>query len=609
MELIDNWVIEYNEYKEQNFKGNKGIYDKLSMGNLEVIKCYYRWRSKEKVRRLCKDLILRVADDGKLSDSGVNDWVYDGCEDTGSNSGGKCSNGRVTRYIHYAYSSILNRYIKFSLTGVGEYFIVGKEKVRAIRMAQEEILEEIKQIKFVLDTNKSKDYADLYYKDINDIFDYLKGRGRLGELFSNGWQQQITRFISEGIPLTKSMVCKLEYVRDNYYKRMLIEDKQLLEMGELGVDKGDIEKLRENSGLYVVRLSLGYISDEVRKGNKWDNISGLIGIVIKFIESYNRLKELGVKDFIKFIESSKQSVVYVNASNGKRKATKREKDAMGSYAYTVDEYIISKDVYKLLHLYGWCIYGYGWMYKEYKFDGLGYDEIKKLEASIKGIKVVVEWILSERFKGDYKWYKEEYKRKQEYKDYEIDEISGERSIGDIVDYILLNYKKGSTDKWLLNTAYDISESNKMGKNLSDKQRSLLRKAYDMLSGIKGNNKPDIVKQAEYVLNHLDDMILVRNFSFEIKVCESVVKTWRVTEKQRLRVEKAYRYLTQGIIDGDMGKVFIEVEDSEDKRDGYGVEFIEDSGNGIEPIYSDDIEAKGLPTLSDMSSILGKGGLV
>ena len=66
MELIDNWVIEYNEYKEQNFKGNKGIYDKLSMGNLEVIKCYYRWRSKEKVRRLCKDLILRVADDGKL---------------------------------------------------------------------------------------------------------------------------------------------------------------------------------------------------------------------------------------------------------------------------------------------------------------------------------------------------------------------------------------------------------------------------------------------------------------------------------------------------------------------------------------------------------------
>lgn len=167
------WENLYQEYFKENFPKNEGIYDYLSEEQEEVLKQYFRWRTKTVFNRLCSYQNLRISEK-KAKDlisiiGSARDWQYDGVIDLGSMHG-HCTLGHSLRYEHHAYSPSTGKDIIFGVKCASDFFDVSKDVLKRIDKVREETFEDIKRILYVKYNNLALEYINLYTSDFPQPF-------------------------------------------------------------------------------------------------------------------------------------------------------------------------------------------------------------------------------------------------------------------------------------------------------------------------------------------------------------------------------------------------------------------------------------------------------
>lgn len=546
MKMPDDWIIEYEDYKKEELKGNEGIYDNFNDMQLNAVKAYFKWRTKERFKELCKDTSLAAKPKKAevLADvmGNATDWVYDGCVDTGYLGASHCELGHALRYEHYAFSPSTGRSIVFGVNCAADFFGIEPERLRKINTVQDDTLNEIKKIVFIRNTGKHQSYSSMFYRDLMDIVDVL--RDRMSDTFGYDWNQQMAAFLRSGLPLTSSMVDRVDYVRKKFYfqraeelKRQRIVDAIL----QGNPNRKRFMDIAKSSNLHLIKSSMGYVANYANDASEYRLKCNrfVIDQAMRFSDIYDKLVKQGIKDFEKFVNSGKDSIVYVHASKGDRIATIREKEELGSKTFTKEVFYLSEDKHRMLQIFGWAIYGNKKMYLESKCDGYQDGEISMIEQSAELLKNALRWLNSTDFKSDIKELAR-HVGKSIYPESAEDEVQPEKPFDKIVDYILVSCPR-ETNVWIFNAAIDICEKyRKFNSRLTDKQKNAVRKAYESLTKLpEEEEKPEIVKKAEYVVNKSDEPIVLTKYKFELDICKTVASTLRASEKQAKFIERVY----------------------------------------------------------------------
>lgn len=228
--LPDNWLLDFGNYHFENFEGNNNIYTSLSTEQRELIKEYFRWRSKLifDENKASKVLRTKLNKAKKLMDlmGNATDWVYDGTVDTGYKGGGYCELGHPLRYEHYAYSWGLKKHIIFGSTCMSDFFELDEAVLKQIINAQEVILKEIKSIIFVMQTDRQAAYSE-QYSDLWDVMKHFKGK--FNDHLKNGssWAKFMGGFDKAGLPLTRSMLHKFRELKETQANESVQNDFNL----------------------------------------------------------------------------------------------------------------------------------------------------------------------------------------------------------------------------------------------------------------------------------------------------------------------------------------------------------------------------------------------
>lgn len=547
MYIPNDWYTEFEEYKKNEFYGNEGLYDNFTEEQFETIKDYFRWRSRLRFRELVSNTSLAVkhkkAQELANIIGNVTDWVYDGCVDTGVFGGGYCELGHALRYEHYAFSPSTGRQLIFGSSCASDFFGIEKEKLRKINSVQDETLDEVKFIAFIQNTGKQPEYFKKFYGDLMAVINIL--RDEMNEAFGKEWNEQMAAFLKVGLPWTKSMVKRYEYVHEYKYKAKLRELKKY--EGVLGICNNDqrildIIKDEEAKNLHIINVIVSSMNNTAL--NMEDKRKqALLRLLMKFNDTYKNLKKLGLSDFYKFVNSASETIYYTKAKNGDRIATKKEIENMVSELYTQEKVYLPEKYYRMLRLFGWAIFGDEKMYKDTKCT-YAEEELEKVICSGKLMAETLDWLNDiDRFKTAILAIKDHLKDR-EYPDTAVDEISEEVSIKEVINFLYM-YEKRNTKDALFATAFDIADKAVTYKkyNVSIKQAYTMRKAYNILTGkvsykdIDGADE-DISNKINVLLKNKDDPALERQ-EFAFKVIGTVLKYNKISEKQKKVINNAY----------------------------------------------------------------------
>ena len=623
MKMPDSWIIEFEDYKRNNLSGNNNIYTSFNELELNAVHTYFRWRTKNRFKYLCKNtsLIAKPKKAETLSKimENATDWVYDGCIDQGRVGASHCELGHALRYEHYAYSPSLNKHIKFGVTCASDFFGIEQEKLKRLSSIQAETLEEIKEIVFIRNTNKHREYIKKYYIDyfniarvIGDDFERIIG---------SGWLSNITMFLKLKLPLTESMIKRIEYVRINYYKPKLLEIESLETLKECAAGNTDKLSLIDEYlklNIHFISLSMDYIkeyaNDHTEYREKCKNF--VFNQALKFRKLVDKMNELGILNTEKLntlIQNSKQEVVYMHAKNGDRLATKIEADNKGLNTFIKYKYALGEDKYKLIYLLNWCINGDETSYKESGTDGLNSNNILKIEKSAKNIKSLMAWINDINFEVE---ILELLNLKGvQYLDSANDEDTTEFNISEfLIDLQDKLYTADISSDSIYPLALDIIQTYKRyNKTLSEKQLRILKIAYNKLNKTyieydTSENDSDIVKKAKYIVKLHESGKLSNKYSVEVSIANSIIQYKRATEKQQYRIDKLYKELTES---NKQNNNLIFLDEQIERNNKNKIEqdntnnniFVDNEKNNS---YICVINSTKIPTICEISDALGKG---
>lgn len=167
------WENVYQDYFKENFPKNEGIYNQLNEQQEEVIKQYFRWRTKTVFNRLCSYQNLKISEK-KAKDlinivGSARDWQYDGVVDLGGIHG-HCTLGHAVRYEHHAYSPSTGKDIIFGVKCASDFFDVSEEVLRKIDKVRIDTFEDIKRVLYVKYNGLALEYIKLYTSDFPQPF-------------------------------------------------------------------------------------------------------------------------------------------------------------------------------------------------------------------------------------------------------------------------------------------------------------------------------------------------------------------------------------------------------------------------------------------------------
>lgn len=587
MYLPNNWFLEFEEYKKTEFRGNEGIYDSFTEEQFEAIKDYFRWRTRSRFKELVANtsLAVRPRKAEVLAEvmGGITDWVYDGCVDTGCLGASHCELGHALRYEHYATSPSTGKQLIFGVNCASDFFGIEPEKLRKINSVQDEILEEVKLIAFVINTGKHKEYFQRFYGDLMDVINVL--RAELNDAFGYSWNQQMGNFLKVGLPFTKSMIHRYERVKSGIYQQRLEERRRYGNIIELcGNDPKAVEFVRDGAGrnLFIVKVILAHINtafdnSDAKELKKRQSLSRL---AIQFTETYTKLSEKGVSDFSKFVYSAKEKVYYTKTENGERIATKNEIRDRVPQLIIKEQYYLPDNQVKMLSIFGWGVFGYESLYKDSGCADADTD-IEKIVNSGRLMAATLAWLNNEEeFKAAMKQLKNNMVAR-EYPSEAPDEIKVTRSMEEIIPYIHENCPR-NTNNGYYNIARDIAKKAIENDNysVSVKQANVLRRVYAELIGEQVESQQN--NSASAIYNKIDELLenrsnpALQDHQFAFKVIDTVKKYKSVSPKQEAVIEKAYDALVK----------------SRGKQEKANIIFIEDD-NGNDSVQSTDSRTEGL----------------
>ena len=642
MKWPGRWSSEYFDYKEDELKNSKSIYDRLNPLQVQAVKKYFRWRTKNRFGELCKNTSLiakpKKAEIMSRIMGNATDWIYDGCVDTGYLGGGHCELGHALRYEHYAYSPSINRQIVFGVTCAADFFGIEPDRLRKISKVQGEILEEVKEILFIMETGKHKQYRNFYYGDLPKVIDMF--RSNLDEVFGAGWNKMMGSFLECNLPFTRSMVDKYYFIKKRIYEPKLAElQKASLQSKLLGDDPAKKQFYANGaySELFYVTSCMQYIEERpIESEHDLECNKFVLSQAMEFSETYRRLSKLGISDFKKLVFGCKNTEVHIHTSNGDRKATQKEREEMPSEAFTKEVLLISPEKYRMICIFGWGIFGFNQLYADSRCEKSISETVNlRIEKSARLMKKALKWLNSDEFESDMKKLKEAITQSETYPESATNEVTSNSNDADdfysIACYILDNCPR-NTRMSLLNIAIDIADkyvNSNYEINLSDKQKKVLRQTYDMLTH-KQTNKSEAVAKAEYVLTNISGG-LADKYDFEIQVCQTVSRTGRATEKQVARINKVYDALkatenpdNTSVQQDSAQQIFID----EPEESNIGLKYkrfngAEQQSNDINSAFADDTNTEygndyeyeamerssaimNIPTVVEISMALGQG---
>lgn len=555
MNLPNKIIDEYENYNRTRFNGNRELYRNLSHQQIEVIRNYSRWYTKNKFYALAKNTSLTVKPKKAevLSNimGGFTDWVYDGCIDTGELGGGHCALGHALRYEHYAYSPSSNREIIFGVSCASDFFGIEPEKLHQISKIQEDLLNQIKFIIFIKETGKYKWYFESLYGDLPEFVGVM--RNQLEQVFDNGYKAQMDAFINVGLPWTSALVSKYNKVKNKQYKQKVAAISKLDYIKSRYGTKEELVKYIDSlkdSKLAIDIAIINYIvsfknketSEQDNKNNVLLKLGALFSEACKINESklFKVAKDNtgGTKFLYEVLaEKSKTTVLYTDINGNLRLATKGEIESNVSKLKPVDKYAVGEFQYKHANAIAWFICG-NTMY--YKNTGNGYAETlnERVEKSAFCLRDAAKWMICNQWESDYTTIINS-NNTVIYPDTAEDEIK-ETPLKDIINFfnrLDTRTLKKPYSKYI-DIAMEICENHfRYRKDLTEKQVKLVRITYDNMNNTK-EDKDDILNKAAKLLEFKNSLI-EQLYSFSIKVAKSVIENGRCSEKQRVYIEEAY----------------------------------------------------------------------
>lgn len=585
MRLPNEWILEFDRYKQNSVRNNENLYDSLDLVQMAAIKKYFRWVTRNKAKWLLKNTRLEKNPEKakKLSNimGEADDWVYDGCVDTGRLGGSHCELGHALRYEHYAYSAELNKSIVFGVSCASDFFGIDKAVLNKIQALQSETVEEIKKIVFILETGKKDEYFNTCYPLLYDVIAVLgKEAAELGDaerpIFGNDFDKIMGEFLRVGLPLTETMVKQYEKIRDGVYREKVRDANVISMMLERIQDnperKSFVQGITTDTPFYT-KDSLRYIC-EMCNFIDYVTESDIFNMAVNVDRAYKKIKKIGIKDVVEFSKSGKRTELRVKAANGERLATKREIETMSSSVYTVNEYPIGEEKNSLMKVLVWAVNG---DIKQLK--SVFGSKIEKetpntiLKTTEKKVDQLVEWVLGEGFISDVQILAKSHRNKVEYPDTAEDEELGKITARDMADLILGEAAKNRSwaqSNQYIKIAIDIATKVKK-KNIkpSEKQMNILLTVYNQLTkgslGIDSETHKSTVKKAEYIKENtklVKNLTLLKDLKFAEKVAETVIKQGRASEKQTNIIDKAYEQILDYLDKNKSTQIFIDDDTTE-----------------------------------------------
>lgn len=563
MYIPSDYYREFKAYCKEEFQNNNGIYDSFTDEQVEVIKDYFRWRSKRRVHELCRNTTLAVkpkkAEILSTLMGGVTDWEYDGCVDMGYFGGGRCDLGHTLRYEHYAYSPSTGRRLVFGINCASDFFGIEPEKLRKISEVQSEVLEEIKFIAFIINTGRHREYINKEYGDLVDIIAAF--RDRLNEIFGYEWNQMMGAFLKVKLPLTLSMLNRIEYVRNKFYNKYLASKKKLEALAPyIGNDKGIADSIL--TGTWHELFYTKVILDTVLGNNKYEakQKSAMLRLGAGYHKAHALLKQ-GKVDIIQIARSGAVQIYKVKTQRGIRLATKSEISDNVVELFVERIPIVKDEEYKMISIFAWGENGLSSFYEQSGCEN-GRDNAEKVVKSSKLMVDAIRWVVNniEYLKGIEQKLNNKSGNLVEYPD-SADDGSITTPIKDALMRLYRDPEvanKASVGGFY-STVLDICKRHALyGFELSPKQAAVIRKAYLSMYSSKveakaQNGDLDIMKKIELLLKN-KDLPEMKRHQFAFQVIETVKKYGRVSDKQRNVIERAYKALEQAL---GQGSVFIE----------------------------------------------------
>ena len=554
------WENEFEDYKKNELKNNANLYDTITIMQFEAIKEYFRWRSKKRLKEITKNTRLeRLPEKAALFASrygDADDWEYDGCVDTGYFGGGMCDLGHTLRYEHYAYSNSTGRTIIFGSKCVSDFFGLEPKKIRDINKVQAEVLEEVKLIIFILETGKHKEYINKFYKDLLEIVKALKPN--VNKYFGADWNEQMADFLSVGLPLTPSMISRINWVKNRYYTsavrvikvKSLFDDEVILNA---------LDNLGSDPYTYAGRMVLHMLESEES--------------AIKYKLDTDKKRKLMV-------------IIGLKAEDIYRKFTADRDSNLKlaiSNAYSNNLSLTDRSKVDRLDL---VING---GYAGNRITEYG----EVIVNNAKEIADAIDWANNGGLEG----FRE-----------------NNPELDDMMDYIIDNYPENSSN-WTIKTAFNIINSYKSRPfKLTVKQSDTVSTAYYLIRHAQLNRDKDGVTAvySEYKKRYSDnlhkieliedyadknDKTKIKNLDFTLKIIGTVKSSKRLSEKQLKYIDESF-----GLIKNEISKNEKEVDV---KGENKVVEEPKIKDSDIKEIKNGNIGIR-VPTITEMSGILGQG---
>lgn len=565
--LPQKWLREFAEYHLDYFEGNDNIYSSFTQQQFDIIKEYFRWRSRLIFEELKANKILQAKPrkTAVLIDlmGNANDWVYDGTVDMGYKGGGVCELGHPLRYEHYAYSKSTNKQIIFGSTCMSDFFQVDETVIRHINQAQETLLKEIKSIVFVMRTGKFKEYAD-DYSNLWDILRHFKGQFNDKTKNGSGWSKFIGGFSKLGLPLTRSMTMKYKELVKQYeqdMKRKEMENKLQENISKLDSNyRQTLENIMKDS--YQLTLARN-IKLQLLFGN---NSSPVVQEGLKLVQNLLTIQEklryeLGFSQ--KFLSAVKVTHAFVYENSNRRLATNRDltlgMEVVREPYLGVDKsnqlFLLMKECSKLVPM------PIKEVPSQMPIDAKTYEThfIKVLDT----LKQAVKWGMSENFNEDIAIFSDKIgvpPVKEQQKFSFTEESKPQQSVTD---------KESNTDplqfkyNYIENNAVKLTEAERRAfNNLNTEQltgsrdepfiREMYQKVYNAVNGIKLKEEEEpisdfqstpVAPNASYevkikALEDASEDDLIPKSAFVFKIIETIKRSGRVSEKQMKYIDEA-----------------------------------------------------------------------
>lgn len=567
MYLAREWEQEFREYKEDELKYNEAIYDNVTDRQFSVIQKYFRWRTRVRFREIVKDTSLQTLPKKAKSMANIigdeEDWVYDGCVDTGYFGGGQCELGHALRYEHYAISPSTGREIIFGIKCVSDFFGIDPKRLRGISKVQDEILEEIKIIVFIMETDKHNQYIQKYYPDLMKVIKALKPNA--DELFERDWSNQIAKFLQARLPLTPSLVDRFRWVKNKYYDKIQkqVEFMSLFEENEKDVIKSAIESIGNSPITYAAKMALNAIEKDYNYSVGDKKILILVGAAAE--TTYDK---------------------YVNNGFGVSRLER------------ISKMNISIEDKQKLNMYLFAILGGHMRLKNAGMsDDIFYgNKLDILLRSTNKMREALTWV----DRGGLESIEEEAE------DIIEEEISG---IEKKLELIYENRHK-NRDHWAVGIALDIRNKVKhRGIKISEKQENVVNVAYEVLelgnvkevAGIQIAEDPCAIRfndnkhKLDMINNSKDSRLPFNKFVF--KVIDTINKTNRITDKQMKYVEEAYKIVIENYPQTTVKHEDENIDNTKDKATEEQQDVVVGEGGKA---------AISIPSITEISGILGKG---